>query len=111
MVYMSCIAKASLKYVWPSWLVHNQNFWQEAASNSLQPWARVDQSIYVESFTGQGSHTAIVTGFMKTGPNRTRTEIHFIAYIKVTLEHCPDVPSTWLKMAKSAFKEGFLPTL
>ena len=31
--------------------------------------------------------------------------------IKATLQHCPDVPSTWLKMAKSAFTEGFLPTL
>ena len=33
MAYMSCIAKASLKYVWPSWLVYDQNFRQEAASS------------------------------------------------------------------------------
>ena len=57
MAYMSCIAKASLKYVWPSWLVYDQNFRQEAASNPLQPWARVDPSIYAQSFTGHGIHT------------------------------------------------------
>ena len=57
MAYMSCIAKASLKYVWPSWLVYDQNFWQEAASNPLQPWARVDLSIYAQLFKGHGIHT------------------------------------------------------
>ena len=31
--------------------------------------------------------------------------------IKAALLHYPDVPSTWLKMAKSAFTEGLLPTL
>ena len=53
----------------------------------------------------------IVTGFMKTSPNHTRTEIHLLPNIKATLWHCPDVPSTWLKMAKSSFTEGFLQTL
>ena len=43
---------------------------------------------------------------MKTGPNHTRTEIHFIAYNAkaiYTLAHCPDVPSTWLKIAQVCF--------
>ena len=57
MAYMSCIAKASQKYNWPSWLVYNQNFRQEAANSPLQPWARVDPSIYAQSFTGQGRHS------------------------------------------------------
>ena len=48
-----------------------------------------------------------VTVFLKTDPNRTRAEIRTF-YI---LKHYPDITSTWLKMAKSAFTEGFLPTL
>ena len=56
MAYISCIAKASLKYVWPSWLVYDQDFQQEAASNPLQPWAWVDPSIYAKSFMDHGIH-------------------------------------------------------
>lgn len=54
---MSCITKASLKYVWPSWLVYDQKFRQEAVNNPLQSWARVDLSIYAQSFTGHSIYT------------------------------------------------------
>lgn len=47
MAYQSLIAKASLKYKWPSWLVYDQNFCQEAAGNPSQ------ESIYAQCFTGQ----------------------------------------------------------
>ena len=33
MAYLNTTAKASKKYVWPLWVVYNQNFRQEAASN------------------------------------------------------------------------------
>ena len=33
MAYQALIARASKKYRWPSWLVYDQNFWQEAAGN------------------------------------------------------------------------------
>ena len=53
MAYQSLIAKASQKYKWPSWVVYDQNFRQEAAGNPSQAWAKVDPSIYAQCFTGQ----------------------------------------------------------
>ena len=46
MAYQTTIAKASMKYKWPSWVVYDQNFRQEAAGNPTQSWAKVDPSIY-----------------------------------------------------------------
>jgi len=42
MAYQTIIAKASQRYRWPSWVVYDQNFRQEAAENPQQSWARVD---------------------------------------------------------------------
>ena len=53
MAYQTIIAKASQRYRWPSWIVYDQNFRQEAAGNPHQSWARVDPSIYAQCFTGQ----------------------------------------------------------
>ena len=53
MAYQTTIAKASMKYKWPSWVVYDQNFRQEAAGNPTQSWAKVDPSIYAQCFTGQ----------------------------------------------------------
>ena len=53
MAYQGAIAKASLKYKWPSWIVYDQNFRQEVANNPSQSWARVDPSMYAQCFTGQ----------------------------------------------------------
>ena len=52
MAYMSTIAKASLKYKWPAWIVYDQNFRQEAADKGLKNWSQVDPSIYTQCFTG-----------------------------------------------------------
>ena len=52
MAYMSIIAKASQKFAWPSWVVYDQNFRQEAACTANIQWARVDPSIYTQCFTG-----------------------------------------------------------
>ena len=49
--YVSTIAKASTKHKWPSWLVYDQNFRQEAADSGSKDWARVDPSIYTQCFT------------------------------------------------------------
>ena len=46
MAYQMIIAKASQRYRWPSWIVYDQNFHQEAAGSSKQAWGRVDPSIY-----------------------------------------------------------------
>ena len=51
LAYMVTIAKASVKYSWPSWVVYDQNFQQEAADNGLKDWAKVDPSIYTQCFT------------------------------------------------------------
>ena len=53
MAYQTIVAKASQRYRWPSWIVYDQNFRQEAAGNPYQSWARVDPSIYAQCFTGQ----------------------------------------------------------
>lgn len=53
MAYQSTIAKASQKYRWPSWIVYDQNFRQEAAGNPAQSWAKVDPSVFAQCFTGQ----------------------------------------------------------
>ena len=45
MAYQTIIAKVSQCYRWPSWVVYDQNFRQEAAGNTHQSWARVDPSI------------------------------------------------------------------
>lgn len=53
MAYQTTIAKASQRYRWPSWIVYDQNFRQEAAGNPHLSWARVDPSMYAQCFTGQ----------------------------------------------------------
>ena len=47
LAYMTTIAKASIKYTWPSWIVYDQNFRQEAAAMTL----RTGPSIYTQCFT------------------------------------------------------------
>lgn len=51
LAYATIIAKASLKYAWPSWVVYDQNFRQEAADSANKDWAKVDPSIYTQCFT------------------------------------------------------------
>lgn len=50
-IIMTTIAKASIKYTWPSWIVYDQNFRQEAADNGVKDWSNVDPSIYTQCFT------------------------------------------------------------
>ena len=51
LAYLSTIAKASAKYSWPSWVVYDQNFRQEAADSGLKDWSKVEPSIYTQCFT------------------------------------------------------------
>ena len=51
LAYATTIAKASLKYSWPSWVVYDQNFRQEAADSGNKDWSRIDPSIYTQCFT------------------------------------------------------------
>ena len=53
MAYQAIIAKCSIKYRWPSWVVYDSSFRQEVAGTTGQSWARVDPSIYSMCFFGQ----------------------------------------------------------
>ena len=52
LAYMATIAKASQKYRWPSWLVYDQNFRQQAAESGNCEWSKIDPSIYAQCFNG-----------------------------------------------------------
>ena len=52
LAYMSLIAKCSLKYKWPSWVVYDLNFRQEAVETGQRDWSKVEPSIYTQYFTG-----------------------------------------------------------
>ena len=52
LAYMATIAKTCQKYRWPSWLVYNQNFRQQAAESGNCEWSKIDPSIYAQCFNG-----------------------------------------------------------
>ena len=52
LAYMSLIAKCSLKYKWPSWVVYDLNFRQGAAEAGQKDWSKVEPSTYTQCFTG-----------------------------------------------------------
>ena len=51
--YMAQIPKASQRFKWPSWVVYDLNFRQEAASRDSTDWAHLDPSLFAQCFTGQ----------------------------------------------------------
>ena len=52
--YMCQIVRASHRFKWPSWVIYDQNFRQEAAErNQTSDWARIDSSLFAQCFTGQ----------------------------------------------------------
>ena len=53
MAYQSLIAKVSAKFKWPSWVVYDENFQQDAVGNPQLAWAKVDPSTYAQCFTNQ----------------------------------------------------------
>lgn len=53
MAYMATIAKASLKYQWPSLVIYDQDFRLEVAGNPAQAGAKRDPSLYAQCFTCQ----------------------------------------------------------
>ena len=51
--YMAQISKCSQRFKWPSWVIYDLNFRQEAASRGLTDWAQLDASLFAQCFTGQ----------------------------------------------------------
>ena len=45
-VYMAEVARASMKYRWPSWVVYDKNFRQAAAESGLKDWSNIEPNIY-----------------------------------------------------------------
>ena len=80
LAYLSLIAKCSLKYRWPSWVVYDQNFRQEAAESGRRDWSKVDPSIYAQCFTGAS-----------ISPENWCKRCHSVDHVSDT---CPLKPST-----------------
>jgi len=57
MANMSTIVKVSQKFVWPSWVVYDQNFRQEVANMLGMTWAKVNPSIYPQYFISMAANT------------------------------------------------------
>lgn len=49
--YAVFIAKCSQKLKWPSWVVYDKNFRQQAADENITVRARPDTRVYAQSFT------------------------------------------------------------
>ena len=45
MAYLATIAKASARYKWPSWVVYDLNFRQEAADSGNTDWSKIDPGL------------------------------------------------------------------
>ena len=52
LMYSATIARLSKKFRWPSWIIYDQYFRQEAADTGKADWSKIDSSIYTQCFTG-----------------------------------------------------------
>ena len=52
MAYLTIVAKASMRYKWPSWVVYDLNFHQNAADTGSTDWSKIDPGLYAECFKG-----------------------------------------------------------
>ena len=58
MAYMLNIAKASINFQWPSWVVYDQNLRIEVANTPNMDWSKVDPSIYSQCFSNMAKSAA-----------------------------------------------------
>lgn len=52
LMYMGVIAKLSKKFKWPSWIIYDHTFRQEASATGQWEWSKIDGGIYAQCFTG-----------------------------------------------------------
>ena len=52
LLYQASIAKLSQKFKWPSWIIYDNSFRQEAADCAKQDWSKIDPSLHAQCFTG-----------------------------------------------------------
>ena len=51
--YLSQITRASQRYRWPSWVIFDQNFRQQAADTGVTQLAHLDPTLFIQCFNGQ----------------------------------------------------------
>ena len=51
-VYSAIIARLSKQFRWPSFIIYDQYFRQEAADTGKTDWSKIDSSIHAQCFTG-----------------------------------------------------------
>ena len=52
MSYTALIAKLSLKFKWPAWVIYDNAFHQEAADTGNTDWSKVDPILHTQCFHG-----------------------------------------------------------
>ena len=52
LMYSAIIARLSKKFRWPSWIIYDQYFRQEAADTGKTDWFKIDSSIHAQCFRG-----------------------------------------------------------
>ena len=55
--YISQIMRVSQRFKWPSWVIYDQSFRQEAAERGIKEWSQMDPSLFAQCFTGQAKNT------------------------------------------------------
>ena len=95
LAYQAVIAKCSQKFRWPSWVVYDQNFRQEAAETGLKDWSKVEPSIYTQCFTGAA-----------ISPESWCRQCHSIDH---SSEACPSKPSSASRKTRLAQQTLALP--
>ena len=56
LMYMSSIANLSNKYKWPSWLVYDNSYRQEAAEQGKTDWSKGDGTLHSQCFNGMAKN-------------------------------------------------------
>ena len=57
LLYMSTMAKLSQKFKWPSWVIYDHSYRQDAAENHKTDWSKVEAGIHAQCFTGMAIST------------------------------------------------------
>ena len=52
MLYAGSIGRLSQRFKWPSWVIYDNAFRQEAAESGNLDWSKIDASIHAQCFTG-----------------------------------------------------------
>ena len=52
LMYMASIAKLSQKFKWPSWVIYDHSYRQDAAENNKTDWSKVDAGLHAQCFNG-----------------------------------------------------------